>query len=200
MVSFKEWFPEALRSASKVLAVGPGGAVFTRGDPTVGFYEVLSGRVRLARPTVTGQHVTLYVARDGDFLAEASLFSNIYHCDATALVPSEVRVYPKDLVLAEFHSQSDFAKAYIAMISRALIGVRVRNERLVLHSARERIWHYLLLNANSADHTVTVKGPLKDLAAELGMTHEVLYRTLARMEDEHAIERTDNAIRLINLE
>lgn len=199
-MSFKDWFPVSLRSASTLLVLDAGATVFSRGSPTVGFYEVVSGRVRLARPTPGGRHVTLYVARAGDFLAEASLFSDVYHCHATALVHSEVRVYPREDVLAEFERERDFAKAYTAMISRTLIGVRVRNERLMLNSARDRIWHFLVLNARSEDRAVLVKGPLKDLAAELGLTHEALYRALARMEADGEIERSDNVIRLINVE
>lgn len=198
-MSFKEWVPPSLRSASSVLTFAPGGIVFSQGSPAIGFYEVLSGRVRMERPTVTGKQVSLYVARAGDFLAEASLFSEAYHCEATALTQSAVRLYPKKEVLAEFDRRGDFAKAYTAMVSRSLIAVRERNERLMLHSARDRIRHFLALNAGHEDHTVVVNGPLKDLAAELGLTHEVLYRSLARMADDGEIERSDNVIQLINL-
>ncbi|MDH4982409.1 Crp/Fnr family transcriptional regulator [Hyphomicrobium sp. D-2] len=195
--SFQDWMPQSIRSASKVLTLQAGDNLFWQGSTAIGFYEVLSGRMRMGRPTITGQHVSLYVAHAGDFLAEASLFSDVYHCDATALVPSEVRLYPKGAVLAEFDRRGDFATAFTAMISRSLIAVRVRNERLMLHSARDRIRHFLILKADD-DSTVTISGPLKDLATELGLSHEVLYRTLARMVSDGEIERSDNAIRLLN--
>jgi CRP-like cAMP-binding protein len=172
--------------------------VFSQGNPTVGFFEVVSGRVRMERPTVTGKLVSLYVARAGDFLAEASVFTDVYHCEATAVIQSVVRVYPKKDVLAEFESSNEFAKAYTAMVARSLIAVRERNERLMLNSARDRIRHFLALNADR-DFTVVLKGPLKDLAAELGLTHEVLYRSLARMADDGEIERSDTVIRLVDL-
>lgn len=197
-MSFKDWLSPSLQSASSVLTFEPGSIVFAQGSPALGFYEVLSGRVRMERPTVTGKHVSLYVAGTGDFLAEASLFSDVYHCDATALVRSTLRIYPKENVLAEFEGGIDFAKAYTAMVTRSLLAVRVRNERLMLHSARDRIRHYLDLNVGAEDRTLTIKGPLKDLAAELGLTHEVLYRTLARMSDDGEIERNENVVRLIN--
>lgn len=198
-MSFQEWVPSSLRSSSSILTFAPGGVVFSQGGQSVGFYEVLSGRVRMERPTITGKLVSLYVARPGDFLAEASLFADAYHCEATALVQSTVRLYPKKEVLAEFERRGDFAKAYTMMVSRSLIAVRERNERLMLHSARDRIRHFLALNAADDDRTVVINGPLKDLAAELGLTHEVLYRSLARMTDDGEIERDDNAIRLIDL-
>jgi len=39
-------------------------------------------------------------------------------------------------------------------------------------------------------------GSLKELAVELGLTHEALYRTLARMADNGEIERLEGKIRL----
>ena len=41
-----------------------------------------------------------------------------------------------------------------------------------------------------------LKGPLKQLAADMGLTHEALYRTLAGMETEGAITRAGSIIAL----
>lgn len=163
----------------------------------MGIYEVISGRVRLTRLNAAGQEVCLYVAREGEMLAEASLFSEVYHCDAVAVTRSLVRKYPKRRLLSEFEDNPAFAKAYAAILARELMSTRTRNERLKLHAARDRIWPFLLLHADADSHAVEVQGPLKDLAAELGMTHEVLYRTLARMADNGEIERHENVIRLL---
>jgi CRP-like cAMP-binding protein len=43
-----------------------------------------------------------------------------------------------------------------------------------------------------------VAGTLKDLATELGLTHEALYRTLADMAADGEIERLDGKIKLTN--
>jgi CRP-like cAMP-binding protein len=58
--------------------------------------------------------------------------------------------------------------------------------------------HYLVLNAGTDGRTVTVAGTLKDLATELGLTHEALYRTLADMAADGEIERLDGKIKLTN--
>jgi DNA-binding Lrp family transcriptional regulator len=42
-------------------------------------------------------------------------------------------------------------------------------------------------------------GTLKELAADLGLTHEALYRTLARMTADGEIKRTGSIIRLTRL-
>ena len=43
-----------------------------------------------------------------------------------------------------------------------------------------------------------LSGTVKDLAAEIGLTHEALYRTLAEMASRGEIERRRQTIRLLN--
>ena len=73
--------------------------------------------------------------------------------------------------------------------------LRTRLERRNIHSARERVRHFLTVNVNVDGRTVVLLGTLKQLAADLGLTHEALYRTLARMEDEREITRTGTTIK-----
>ena len=69
------------------------------------------------------------------------------------------------------------------------MNLRTRIEQRNIRSARERVRHYLALNAGADGRTVALAGTLKDLAAELGLTHEALYRTLAALERSGAIKR-----------
>jgi CRP/FNR family transcriptional regulator, dissimilatory nitrate respiration regulator len=48
---------------------------------------------------------------------------------------------------------------------------------------------YLDLNVGPDGRTVDLKGELQELAGELGMTREALYRTLASLERAGAIKR-----------
>jgi CRP/FNR family transcriptional regulator, dissimilatory nitrate respiration regulator len=43
---------------------------------------------------------------------------------------------------------------------------------------------------------VRLPGPLQEIASELGLTREALYRTIASLEQTGAIERTKSCIRL----
>jgi CRP/FNR family transcriptional regulator, dissimilatory nitrate respiration regulator len=56
--------------------------------------------------------------------------------------------------------------------------------------------HFLALNVGPHGRTVELRGTLKDWAAELGLTHEVLYRTLAALERSGEIRRKDRSITL----
>lgn len=73
-------------------------------------------------------------------------------------------------------------------------GLRSRLELRNIRSARERVFQYLLLAARPDGRTVTLDGQLQDIAADLGLTREAFYRTVAALEAEGVIARTEQAI------
>src|SRR5664280_172408 len=157
----KDWLPAAVRAKAIDRTLKTGEALFRLGDKTTGLCEVLAGRVRLARVDRSGHEIVLHVAGPGETLAEASLFSPAYHCDAIASTDVVVRIYQRNI-----------------------------------RSARERVRHFLSVNAGADGRTVDLQGTLKDLAAELGLTHEALYRTLAKLERSGEIKRAKRKITL----
>lgn len=190
----KDWLPAALRAAAVDRKLKAGEALFRLGDKATGLCEVVSGRVRLTRVDRSGHEIVLHVAGPGGTLAEASLFSASYHCDAIASTNASVRVYPKREMLAAFERDPRAMRAFSAMLARQVMSLRTRIEQRNIRSARERVRHYLVLNAGADGRTVELGGTLKDMAAELGLTHEVLYRTLAALERSGEIKRSRGKI------
>jgi CRP/FNR family transcriptional regulator, dissimilatory nitrate respiration regulator len=192
----KDWLPATVRAAAIDRKFKTGEALFRLGDKTAGLYEVLAGRVRMARVDRSGHEVILYVAGPGETLAEASLFSPAYHCDAIASTDALVRIYPKAAMLAAFDKDPKAAQAFTATLAHQVMNLRTRIEQRNIRSARERVRHFLKLNAGADGSTVDLYGTLKDIAAELGLTHEALYRTLAALERSGEIKRTKGKITL----
>ena len=192
-----DWLPPALRAAARYRKLKSGEALFRMGDKATGFYEIVSGRVRLARVDRAGRETVLFVAGPGETIAEASLFSATYHCDAIASTDAAVRVYRKTMVLAAFAKDNASAQGFAAMLARQVMNLRTRIERRNIRSARDRVRHFLSLNADADGRSVTLSGTLKDLAAELGLTHEALYRTLAALEKSGEIKRAKGKIILL---
>ena len=54
--------------------------------------------------------------------------------------------------------------------------------------------HYLHTEGKGPRCEVVLAGTVKDLAHELGLTHENLYRTLARLEQDGIVGRKDNRL------
>lgn len=190
----QDWLPAAVRAVASERKLKAGAALFRLGDKSLGLCEVVAGRVRLARMDRAGHEIVLHVAGPGDIIAEASLFSPHYHCDAIASTDAVVRIYPKQVVLAAFAREPETVQAFAAMLARQVMSLRTRIEQRNIRSARERLRHYLSLNTSADGRTVELRGTLKDLAAELGLTHEALYRTLAVLERSGEITRGDQKI------
>lgn len=191
-----DWLSAAVRASAIDRRLRAGQALFRSGDSTVGLYKVLKGKLRLVRVDRSGREAVLQAASAGDTLAEASLFSPTYHCNAVATTEAVVRLYPKAVLFAELARDPELGRAFAAMLAHQVMILRTRIERSNIHSARDRIRHFLTVNVAADGRTVALPGTLKDLAADLGLTHEALYRTFARMKADGEIKRMGSIIRL----
>jgi CRP-like cAMP-binding protein len=82
------------------------------------------------------------------------------------------------------------------VLARQVQALRARLEERTIRSARDRVLRRLVLAADAGGGTLRLGGTLMDLAAEIGLTHEALYRTLASLERDGAIARTKGRITL----
>ena len=80
----RAWLPASVRTAGIERILKAGQPLFRQGSRTVGLYEVVKGKVRLVRVDRSGREAVLHSASPGETIAEASLFSSTYHCDAIA--------------------------------------------------------------------------------------------------------------------
>jgi CRP-like cAMP-binding protein len=188
--------PASLEAGSVVRTLARGELLFRQGDRAGAIYKVESGRLRLIRRTIDDHLVILHTARRGEFFAEASLFAEAYHCDAVATAQSRVRVYPKAIVMGALRTDYSLAEAFMARLARQLQELRARMELRSIRSARDRVLQYLWLRAGVHARSVAIEGQLQDIAAEIGMSREALYRTLPTLEAEGCLTRTETAILL----
>ena len=161
-----------LALAQAEVALAPGQSLFLTGDPVRNLYVVLEGGVRLVRHQASGDAVVLQRARAGQLLAEASLFATRYHCDAVSEQGARVARIPKAKVL-----QAQDAAGWAALAAHLAAEVqqaRARAELLSRRTVRERLQGWLALNGK-----LPPRGRWADLAQELAVTPEALYRELA---------------------
>jgi CRP-like cAMP-binding protein len=170
--------------------------LFRQGDKVTAIYFIETGRLRLERRTFDGRSLIVGTTPAGEFFVEAALFADTFHCDAVATEPSRVRIYPKTAVLNALRNDSASAISFLALVSHEVIKLRQHIELMKVRSAKERLTLYLDLNAGPDGRTVKLRGELQDIASELGLTREALYRTLASLERSGAIERTADHIML----
>ena len=191
--------PGQLRNALTHRDLARGENLFQQGEETYAFFIVETGRVKLMRYTTGDKVVTFQVARPGKSLAEIALFSDTYPCAAVAEVASRVIVYPKQLLLSELRENPGLAEDFMAMLVRKIQALKVRLELRDIRAAHERLLRYLRYQVQPGEQNlVNFERPLKDIAAELGLTPETLSRALTRLEQEGMITRTRLQITLQN--
>ncbi len=180
------FLPAKLVRQAYMIGLDSGEALFRRGDMPVAIHCLRAGEVRLVRYSRDGREVVLQRSRGG-FFAEASIDAAGYHCDAVAAVPSRVLAVPLVPFKAEMDANADFRRAWGAHLAAELRHLRNRCERLALPTARERLIHYI--DSEGQDGVLHCDQGLKSLAVELGITHEALYRTVAKLEREGCVAR-----------
>ena len=136
-------------------------------------YVVLDGEVQLARRQPKGQKLILQRAKIGHILAEASLFADTYHCDGIAVMKTSVRCFARYAVLRRFETDLKFAKAWAAHLANEICTARFRAEMLSQRTVAGRLHLWQMQNGG-----LPVKGSWKQLAAEMGISPEALYRQL----------------------
>jgi CRP-like cAMP-binding protein len=181
--------------ASRPRTLGAGEFLFRQGDPVTAVYLVEHGRLRLERRTYDGKLIPFHTACAGETFAEAALFATHYHCDAIALDDgTRVCPIPKALVLDGLGNDPAGVGGLLAAMARQLHGLRRRLELRNVRSAHDRVLLALDLHPSNVAGVVKLDGPLQDFAAELGLTREALYRTLAALEGSGQIARDGNKI------
>lgn len=128
----------------------------------------------------------------GGFIAEASLDSRAYHCDAVCTRPSTLLLFTADAFRNALEADIRFCKAWQSLLAREVRKLRAQCERLSLHNAASRIAHYI--ESEGVDGVITLTQSRKAWAAELGLTHEALYRALRRMQDNGMLAVEGNRI------
>jgi CRP-like cAMP-binding protein len=152
-----------------------GAPLFHAGDRVLAVWLVLEGAVLLRRADANGMALALHRAGPGDLVAEASAFSDVYHCDAVAEGTTDLWVTPRSAFRARLRADGAFAEAVTAHLARSLRSARDRSALLALRGVAERLDAWLACHGGA----LPPKGAWTALAQEIGVTRPALYRELA---------------------
>ncbi len=155
-------------------AYAAGDYLFHSGDPVRVVHLCLTGEVALRRVTRSGADLILNVARAGDVVAEAAAFAEAYHCDAQSLEDSDTLAVPVESFLSVLAANPELALDWATKLARGLQAARRRAEIRTIRTVGGRLDAWL-----ETGGAVPAKGRWQDLAAELGVSREALYRELA---------------------
>jgi CRP-like cAMP-binding protein len=182
-------FPPALLAAGRALSLGAGHVLFHTGSRPRWMHYVREGEALMQRLSADGSVAVVQRATAGMFLAEASLTSTRYHCDGVCASACMVLALPLPALRQAIDVDPAARWAWISQLGTQMRRDRLRLERLGLRTLPERLRH-LVLTEGSGNGEYVLRGTRMQLAVDLGVTHEALYRTLARLraEDRLSVE------------
>lgn len=159
-----------------------GDHVFRQGDTTKGIFFVVSGGICLTRVTESGNSVTIYNAQTGDMFAEASIYSEHYHCDAICTAPSEVVRISKQAIQKQLREDTAFSEG---ITKRLAVQVQDYRQLLTLHAVKSANDRVLL-----AVELGKLTGSVTQFANQIGLTKEACYRALRDLSDQGLLTKT----------
>lgn len=191
-----EWFPADLLMQCKKRTLKKKEYLFTLNKKANNIFFVESGEVQALRLLPNGTSAIMQRASDNDFFAEAAMCVDNYTCDAMATRKAIVYCIPKDGLEKHLQKDNDFALRFSTLLAINTRKQCSKLERLRINRARDRVLHYLVCESDSSN-TITIKSSYANLAEELGLEPETLYRTLSDLQKEKVITKIDNKIALI---
>jgi CRP-like cAMP-binding protein len=150
-------------------------SLFLTGAPVHSMFLLTEGQVDLIRHTESGLRILLHRAGPGSVLAEASAYSEAYHCDGTAVGPAQVRSVPLALFRARLDGDLGVAGVWAARLAYGLQGARMNAAIRSMRTVEERLEAWL-----AGGQPFPPKGQWQNLAETLGVTREALYRELSK--------------------
>ena len=149
--------------------------LFRTGDQVTSICLVDHGCIALERHLQTGTVTCLQRAVAGQFLAEASIYANHYHCDARALEPTRYRSLPTRMFKESLHADTQLADQWARHLSLTVQKTRFLSELRSIRTISDRLDMWV-----AEFGPIPGKGQWKSLAAELAVSPEALYRELSK--------------------
>lgn len=190
MGSFKiEQLPLDLKNAMIYYDLFDGEILFYQNEPAKAIFVVDSGSIKLVQYTDAGQIINHYSVKPGEYFSEVGLFHPVYICTAIAEKNTRVLSFPKQLFVDTLQRDINLSKTFMEQLAWRLYQTKLLLELRGIRSARERILHYLRVSNPNNEKIIHLEQPLKDIANDIGITPEVLSRTLSQLQNEGIFTR-----------
>lgn len=179
-----------------------GQAIFAEGDEGVGFYVVISGKVKIFKLSSEGKEQILHVFGSGEPFAEAAVFvGSRFPAHALALEASQIFFFPRLAFTALIQENPALAMNMMAALSMRLKKFASLIESLSLKEVPGRLAAHLLLLAEEQERDeVRLDLTKSHLASLLGTIPETLSRILTKMTKADMIATNGPSITLLNRE
>lgn len=185
--------PEQLRTIAQ-LSVSKrfpkGAAIFFEGEAGIGFYMVVTGRVKIFKTSFDGREQILHIFGPGEPFGEVPVFhGSPFPANAEALTDVETLFFPRTEFVGLITANPSLALNMLAVLALRLRRFATQVENLSLKEVPGRLASYLvyLMEEQQCQDKVVLDIPKGQLASLLGTSSETLSRIFNKMTDEGLI-------------
>ncbi len=193
---------DALLRGTREHAFRRGEMLFSKGDPSTGFFSIIRGQIKLALPSPQGGEKVLEIMGPGQSFGEAVMFMEVpYPVFAQALTEGTALHISKAVLFAAMDRDPRLARKLLAGLSMRLHGLIQDVEAYTLQSARQRLVAYLIEKAGGATPRAEVQLPTSKtvIASRLNLTPETLSRVLHGLAEAGLIAVRGRVIQIPDL-
>jgi len=192
---------EALARITLNRSYRKGQTIFSEGDEGVGFYAIISGRVKIFKLSPEGKEQILHMMGNGEIFGEVPVFTGQeYPANAEAHINSSLLFFPKNSFIELVKKDPSLSLKMLALLSWRLRRFAALIEDLSLKEVPGRLAAYLLYlskrSSNKDEFELDIsKG---QLASILGTIPETLSRILGKMGRQGLIRSEGSLMRILD--
>ncbi len=176
-----------------------GQMVFERGDPCIGFHQVVFGQIKLSFTSAGGAEKVIELIGPGHSFGEALMFmGSPYIVSAQATEDTLLLHVAKPTIFREIDNDSSFAHKMLAGLSQRMHSLMCDMESYSLRSGTQRVAAYLLREFPEGGDQFTLAASKGVLASRLNLTPEHFSRILADLCSQQLITFKGRQISLLD--
>jgi CRP-like cAMP-binding protein len=167
-----------------------GELVFSEGDDGIGFYIIISGRVKVYKVSPEGKEQIMHIFNPGQPFAEVPVFEGSrYPANAEVMDNSRLFFFPKKDFVKLIHDNPSLAMNMLASLSQRLKQFSNLIESLSLKEVPGRLASYLLYlsDKNGSIDEFELDIAKSQLASFLGTIPETLSRIFTKMTNKELV-------------
>ena len=192
---------DSLASRCGVRSFDPGEILFQEGEPCLGLYIVVTGRIRIYKVSVNGREQVLAIEGPGASVAELPVFDGgTYPASGSAVDKSEALFVSRNELRAICLEHPQVSLKLLQVVGarlRRLVGII---EELSFTTVRHRLIAWLLREAKTEGTVFTLNASHQELAAQIGTVRELVSRNMARLQAQSLIEVSGREVRILDRE
>lgn len=179
--------------------------IFYEGSHPLGFYCIISGRVKLYKCGLEGHHQIIRIAGPGDLLGYRSLFADEpYHATAETLEDCQLCCIDKHIFFSIMSQNQELLLNIVKKLARELRVAENLLTTIAQKSVRERMAELLLnlkknygkLGKNGI--RINLELSRREMAELIGVTQETSIRLLSEFKREKVIDVNERQITILN--